>query len=52
MSNQTHKEILLDNILNDINTIMWEAYMVKDKTITTVDADKIMSLLEKWATQS
>jgi hypothetical protein len=39
----------MDNILSEINNIMWSSYMVKERGIKEGDCDKIMELLEQWA---
>ncbi len=36
-------------MLEQINVIMWESYMVKSKTFGRDEGKKIMEVLEKWA---
>lgn len=38
-----------NKLLEEINTIMWESFMVKGKGFTEQDGNKIMQILEKWA---
>ena len=38
-----------NKLFEEINTIMWESFMVKGKGFTEQDGDKIMKILEKWA---
>ena len=45
------KELDLDKYLHEINTIMWESFMIKDKPFTRDEGIKIMYVLEKWATK-
>ena len=39
----------MNNILSEINHIMWSSYMVKERGIKDNDCQKIMELLEHWA---
>jgi|JI9StandDraft_1071089.scaffolds.fasta_scaffold507916_1 hypothetical protein len=36
-------------LMNEINTIMWESYMVKGKEFGRTEGYKIMGRLEQWA---
>ena len=36
-------------LMDELNTIMWESYMVKDKDFGRQEGYKIMGLLEQWA---
>jgi hypothetical protein len=39
----------LHDILERINMVMWQSYMVKNRGITDNDCSKIMELLNEWA---
>lgn len=39
----------LYSIMEDINAIMWESYMIKDRDFGRVQGSKIMSKLNEWA---
>lgn len=39
----------MDDILENINTIMWESYMIRDYPFGRTDGAKIMEELVKWA---
>ena len=36
-------------LMNELNTIMWESYMIKGKEFGRTEGYKIMGLLEQWA---
>ena len=36
-------------MLDQINVIMWESYMIKDRPFGREDGRKIMEVLEQWA---
>jgi len=36
-------------LMDELNTIMWESYMIKDKNFGRQEGYKIMGLLEQWA---
>ncbi len=36
-------------LMNEINTIIWESYMVKGKEFGRTEGYKIMGRLEQWA---
>lgn len=36
-------------LLDKINTIMWESYMIKDRPFGRNEGRKIMEILEQWA---
>ena len=38
-----------DQYLEQINNIMWESLMIKDKSFGEKEGIKIMEVLEKWA---
>ena len=40
---------IMNLILENINTIMWESFMIKSKGFSDEDGKKIMQELEKWA---
>ena len=39
----------LYELMENINTIMWESYMIKDKEFGRQEGYKIMGILEQWA---
>jgi hypothetical protein len=39
----------LYKMLEKINTIMWEGFMIKDKGFSKADGFKIMTILNEWA---
>ena len=39
----------LYKLMENINTIMWESYMIKDKEFGRQEGYKIMGILEQWA---
>lgn len=49
VNTSTPTERELWKMLNEINLIMWESYMIKDASFGRPEADKIMAVLEKWA---
>ena len=36
-------------LMDELNTIMWESYMIKGKDFGRQEGYKIMGLLEQWA---
>jgi len=40
---------LNEDTLEEINTVMWESYMIKDRNFGRQEGFKIMQELEKWA---
>lgn len=36
-------------LMNELNTIMWESYMIEGKDFGRTEGYKIMGLLERWA---
>jgi len=50
VSDEDRKDVrTLYNYLEDINAIMWESFMIKDRQFTREDGLKIMQVLDKWA---
>lgn len=47
VSSADYKHIL--QLMGELNTIMWESYMVKGKGFGRQEGCKIMGLLEQWA---
>ena len=39
----------MDKFLEEINVIMWESYMIKDRPFGRTEGRKIMEVLERWA---
>lgn len=40
---------LLSETLENINTVMWESYMIKGSCFDRKEGEKIIDLLEHWA---
>lgn len=49
LKSERSKETDLWKMLDEINVIMWESFMVKSKGFTEKDSGKIMEVLNRWA---
>lgn len=48
--NRTELWRIADSALEDINEVMWESYMVKDREFGRNEGAKIMAALNRWCT--